>query len=314
MKYRSLGKTKLKASVIGLGTFPFDSRIWGDISEKKAVEITIRAYEMGINYFNSAFYYGEGNCERLLGKALQSMNRAKVIVATKVGTGPNGFFSLSREHIKKSIKGILKRLQTDYVDVLLLHWPDGKVPLEESIKSMMELKDKGFIRHIGLSAYPIEKIKHTMKLAPIQVLEFYYSMLTRDQGEKILNFAKKNKIGTTPFKVIERGILTDRFNPKRRHVAAFTKGYEPKLINEENIGKTTKVVEALKEVSSKKEIALAQLAISWVLNKREVSSALIGVRSCNELNEDLEAVDVTYNESELKEIESIISKYEFAGE
>src|SRR3989344_2728260 len=146
---------------IGIGTFPFDEEVWGPIDEKGAIDILLTAYEKGVNYFNSAYYYGKGRCEKILGKAVKKMDREKVVVATKVGT-EFGEFSL---------------------------------------------KNKGLIKSIGISNFPINLSTRVLKMVPIRVFEFYFSLLNQKEGNKILKFCRENGIIATPYKVIERGIL-----------------------------------------------------------------------------------------------------------
>jgi aryl-alcohol dehydrogenase-like predicted oxidoreductase len=307
MKYRKLGKTNLEISEIGLGTFQFDSEVWGPISEKKATEILVEAYENGINYFNSAFYYGKGRCEEILGRAVKKMDRDRVIVATKVGT-EFGEFSLSEKRIKKSTESILKRMQLEYIDILILHHPDLETSLEETINTALKIRDKGLIKHIGLSNFPIDLAGKAVKLAPLVVFEFYFSLLTQREGKKVLEFCKKHNISSTPFKVIERGILTDKFLADDKDILKINRVYDNPYTGKENLTMTKKLVRQLQELAQKKGITLAQLAISWALHQR-VTCALVGIRSIKYLKEDLESVNVNLSNSDLVRIDKILKQY-----
>lgn len=308
MKNQVLKEARPKFSVIGLGTFPFDEEVWGIISEDKAMRILLKAYEKGVTYFNSAYYYGKGRCEKILGKAIKKMDRDKITVATKVGT-EFGEFSLSKKRINKSVESILKRMQLDYIDILILHMPDPKTPIEKSMEAMSEIKARGLIRYIGISNFPIDLASRVAKIAPITIFEFYFSMLTQKTGRKVLEFCRKHRIAATPFKVIERGILTDFFFSRRQDVLSINRKYNNPFTKEEHIAMTEKLVSKLQSLAKSKGISLAQLAISWVISQPGITTALVGVRALKHLEEDLKAAEVKLNREDIVEIDGVLNKY-----
>lgn len=291
---------------IGIGTFPFDEEVWGKISEEKAINILLRANELGVNYFNSAYYYGKGRCESILGKAVKQMDRDQVIIATKVGTE---FPSLgqSPKGIKKSVDSILSRMNLEYIDVLLLHFPDKKTPIQESMKTLMKLKDKGLIKHIGLSQHTLEDIQLARKVTDIDVLEYHFSLLTRENNQEIIDYAYQNKISTTVFKVIERGVLTNAFlSDDQGKIVELNRSYGMSSLDNSNLPQTQKLVENLSVIAAKLNITVAQLAIAWALHQKGVTLTLIGIRSMEYLYEDLKAVDIKLSKDALLKIETLL--------
>jgi len=296
---------KTSKNRVGFGTFPFDEEVWGPITEIEAIDILRESYERGVSYFNSAYYYGKGRCEEILGKAVKKMDRDRVIIATKVGA-EFGEFSLSKQRINKSIESILRRMKLEYIDTLILHRPDEETPLEETMGAILSLKVKGLIKSIGLSNFPVNLAAKALKIAPVEVFEFYFSLLNQKEGNKILKFCKENEITATPYKVIERGILTDSFSLDNDYVIKLNQKYENPYTFPENLQKTESLVLKLRKLAKQKGLTLAQLAIAWALNQGEKIIPLIGVRNKIHLLEDLKATDVKLSEEDLKDLDIIL--------
>lgn len=297
---------KNKIFPIGIGTFPFDEEVWGPISEKKAIDILVHANELGVNYFNSAWYYGKGRCEKILGKAVAKMDREQVVVSTKVGTE---FPSLgqSPKGVKKSIDSILSRMDLDYIDVLLLHFPDKNTPIEKSMEALMKLKQRGLIRHIGLSQHTLDDIESARKIGDIEVLEYHLSLLVRDDNQEILHYAYRNEILMTVFKAIERGVLTNAFlSNDQKMIVDLNRSYGMSSLDDSNLSKTQELVENFKTIAGDLNITVAQLAIAWTLHQKGVTCALVGIRDVKHLEEDVKAVNVKLSQTDLERIESLL--------
>ena len=306
MEYRRLGSTGLKVSSLGLGTFPFDSNFWGPEGNENATQVIKKAVNLGINYFNSAYEYGKGHCEIVLGEGLKQVRRDKMIIAIKVGYKDDGTFDLSRDYILSSCEATLKRLQADHIDIFLFHWPDPRTPIKESMRAMLELKKQKLIRFIGASNFSVARLKAARQHGPVEVAEFYYSLLTREPEKELLSFCKKNNIGTTPFKVIERGLFTGRFDRDTIFPSGDVRANDQKFQGKRFLY-NLKMTEQLKLIAKRYGRTVAQLAIAWVLSRKEISTCLVGIQKVEELEEDIDGVGWEISKKDKKEIEKILS-------
>jgi len=318
MKYSKSSHSDLKVSRIAFGTHPFDEKYWSEISDKKAIDLMTKAYENDINYYNTAPYYGWGRCERLLGRFASKVGRGNVLIASKLGTNIEGKpFSLKPKYIEEELYKTLDRLNTDYLDVCLLHMPDENTPLEESLEKTNEFKKKKLIKHIGISNHTVEALEKAIQIADIEVLEFHYSMLTRKaqehKGDKISKFGEKQKLIMTAYRVIERGILTDLFEVgKDSLITRVNKEFKSPFVEEKNIVKIEKLLNELKAQASDFGFTLAQLAIAWMLTRSKYTVALLGFREFVHLEEDIKVLDMNLSKEQIQKIDKIVKGYRFS--
>jgi myo-inositol catabolism protein IolS len=316
MKFTSLGTTGLKVSQLGFGTYVFDNNIWRhDISDEEAIELMTYANSQGVNYFNSSLYYGSGKCEELLGKAIKEMKREDVVVCTKVGSHKDiRPLDNSPEFILKSTENILKRMDLDYIDVFLIHGPDPKTPLKESIGVLNMLKETNIVKHIGLSNHSLEQIKEAQQYGNIEVLEFYYSLLTQNGiargNDELRNYCLDNNIAMTTFRSIERGILSDLF-PDDETILHMNELYESPYQNPVNRTKLAELIKKLKHLAKSNDMTLAQLAIAWSLQEGQTDISLIGMSDKLQIDENVKATELVLNERLVTELNELVSNYSF---
>lgn len=320
MKYSFSKDNELKISRIAFGTFPFDEKYWGKISAITAIDLMIAAYAKGVNYYNSAPYYGLGRCEKLLGQFAKEVGRENILVASKVGSNIEGKpTSLEPKYITAEFSKSLDRLQTNYMDVCLLHMPDENTPIEESLDVLIDFKKKGLIKHIGISNHPAKTLKKCVVLADIDVLEFRYSLLSRSDhhpkkhtgGETIFKFGDKNKILMTLYRSIERGFLTDSFKFDRNsYLFNVNKKLRSRFITEDNSSSYQQLHKALVKYSLKLGVTLAQMSLSWVLSQSDKASVLVGFRELEHLQENLTAQDLILSQEQISSINEIVDKYQ----
>ncbi|WP_019006935.1 aldo/keto reductase [Cohnella laeviribosi] len=231
MEKRKLGSSGLEVSVIGFGAWAAGKVGWGRVTESELEEAIIRAYEEGVNFFDTAPVYGFGESERLLGRVLKPF-RKQVIIATKFGLvwDANGIHNdVSAAGARREVDESLKRLGTDYIDLYQVHWPDptGKVPIAETIGALKDLVQEGKIRHIGVSNFSVEQLREAQAIAPIVSLQSPYNLLQR-KAERLKEIAAK--YGKTPGQVALRWLAA---NPA---VTSIIAGAKTAAQVEENVG------------------------------------------------------------------------------
>lgn len=252
MLYREIGKSGVKCSCLGLGTWELAGNVWGEIDEKTA-ESTIReAVDSGITLVDTAASYGAGRSEKIVGSALQGI-RDKVILSTKGGAHFNPSINamdhdLSPEAIRRDVEQSLARLKTDHIDVFFFHYPDNNRPIEDSIGEMEKLRKEGKVRLIGLSNYNDEQIKEAMKYGTIDCAQFRFSMLTRE-NENLLKFCSKNQIGVFSYASLAGGMLSGAYKTEPHFAEGDRRTFFYPFLKEPEFSRYREVVEVVEHSS-----------------------------------------------------------------
>jgi len=304
MEYRHLGRTGLKVSAICLGTMQFG---WS-ADESTAHSIMNEAVDLGCNFFDTADIYSswvEGNpggvSERIIGSWLAAgiVSRDKIVIATKVrgamGQGPNDQ-GLSRYHIMNGVEASLRRLQTDYIDLYQVHWPDEETPLEETMEALSDLVHSGKVRYIGCSNYPAWLLAKSLwvsdmkDLARFETLQPHYNLVHRAEFERELQpLCLDQKIGVIPYSPLAGGFLTGKY---RRDTTLpdsdRAEGIRNRYMDEQGFS----AVDKLAEIGRSHDATIAQTAIAWILANPTVSSAIIGANTVAQLRDTFKGADL----------------------
>ena len=313
MEYRRLGKTGLKVSEISLGSW---LTYGGYVEEQNATASIDKAYDLGINFFDTANVYMRGEAEIVVGKALNKHARDSYVLATKVfwpmGDGPNDR-GLSRKHIIEQCNASLKRLNTEYVDIYYCHRFDPETPLEETLRALDDLVRQGKVLYVGVSEWTAEQITEAVHLADKKLLDRIvvnqpqYSMLERYIEKEVLPVSEKHGIGQVVWSPLAQGVLTGKYQ-KGGQIPAGSRAAQEKfkslfgLLTDANLDK----VEKLKEVAADNEISLPTLALAWILRQPNVASALVGASRPEQVEENVKASGVKLNDETLARIEDIL--------
>ncbi|MCC6603445.1 MAG: aldo/keto reductase [Anaerolineae bacterium] len=310
MEYRRLGRTGLKVSTICLGTMQFG---WS-ADEATSHDILNRAVELGCNFIDTADIYSrwaEGNAggvsEQIIGRWLASgsVRRERIVLATKVrgemGSGPNDQ-GLSRGHMMTAVENSLRRLQTDYLDLYQVHWPDEETPLEETLATLTDLVRAGKVRYIGCSNYPAWLLAKSLwvsdvrQLARFDSLQPHYSLVHRAEFERELQpLCLDQGIGVIPYSPLAAGFLTGKY---RRDTplpeSARAEGVRQRYMNEQGFT----AVDKLEAIGRIHNATIAQTAIAWVLANTAVSAAIIGANSIAQLEDTVGGAAVSLTPEE----------------
>ncbi len=316
MRYTNLGNTGLIVSRMAFGAMTFGhGTLVGDlvnnIDEKTADKMVGISLDAGVNFIDTADMYTSGQSEIILGKVIKS-KRDDVIITTKCGFRSGEAITssgLSYRYIMKAAEASLRRLDTDYIDLFLLHIPDPLTPCEETCRALDALVKKGWVRYVGYSNYTAWKAQ---KMLDIQVkyvfatfitAQLYYSLLGRDIEHEVVPFLTDNNLGLMVWSPLASGFLTGKYtreNPVPHDSRRASFDFPP--INKE---KGYEVVDKLKEISEKHDASIAQIALAWLLEKPYVSSVLVGATKISQLEDNLGAADLRLPEDDIKTLDEL---------
>jgi len=315
-----LGKTNVNVSVIGLGCMSFSRFFPGQAQppEEQSHKVIDAAIAAGVNCFNTAEFYGiDGHNELILGEAIKKHGRDKFVIASKFGLVRNpqggiGGFDASPENTRKCLENTLKRLGTTYVDIYMPARVDPKVPIEETVKAMAQLKAEGKIKYLGLSEAAAATIRKAHAVHPITVIEAEFSLWSLHLREDVIPTMRELGITLLAYSPLGRGFLTGEIkkpedipeNDFRRHVPRFMG---------EHFEHNMQLVAAVEKIAKQKGVTNAQLALAWILAQGNDIIPIPGTTNPGRLLENLKAAEVKLSKEELAEIESILAKFEVKG-
>jgi aryl-alcohol dehydrogenase-like predicted oxidoreductase len=318
MNYRRLGRTGLKISELSLGSW---TTYGGSVDEALTVRIVQRAFELGVNLFDTADVYVRGAAERALGRAIRDLPREQIVIATKVmgrtWDGPLGA-GLSRKHIFDAIHQSLRRLDTDYVDLYQLHAPDTDTPLEETLRALEDLVRMGKVRYVGYSNFD----RHTLldhQAVDLQTKRGWdvmvssqprWSLLDRHVEEGHAAFCKREGIGMIVYSPLAQGVLTNKYAGGARPEGSRATGKFAHFLTSEKALTPENVAAAERFASWVAERGLAgpaPVALAWVLRHAEVSSAILGATSVAQLEENVRAAEVSLSDDDVRGMEAAIA-------
>jgi aryl-alcohol dehydrogenase-like predicted oxidoreductase len=317
MQMRKLGYTNLKLTTVGLGTWAIGGPWqfgWGPQDDDEAIAAILASLETGINWIDTAPAYGLGHSEELVGKALKQTSK-KPIIATKCSLLWNDkkekVSCLKAQSVRQECIDSLERLGIETIDLYQIHWPEPDEDLEQAWEEMARLAEEGKIRYLGASNFSIEQIERTRKIHPVASLQPPYSMLHRQAEDELLAYCAQNDIGVVAYSPMQRGLLTGKFSPERLaslplddHRRANPDFHEPRFTA------TLELVEQLKPIAERNGKTLAQLSISWVLRRPEVTAAIVGARRPEQILETVPASEWDLNEEDIEQIEQLLAEHQ----
>lgn len=310
MEYKRLGNTGLKISSLALGTMQFGWRC----DEELSFALMDKALECGINIFDTAdIYYkwGEGSyagrSEEIIGKWMKDRGtRDEIVLATKLWGEMSDDINdrgLSRRHIQQSIKGSLKRLQTDWIDIYFAHTFDHETPLEETLKALSTLVDQGKVNYLGASNHPVWRIMHALwlsdkyNLARYDVLQPVYNIARRHTYEQEFeSIIQEFKLGVISYSPLGGGFLTGQYKKDKKSKSPRYESVKRRYFKDRNF----EIVKALERLSKEKDVSKIQLAIAWVLNVESITAPIIGANTMEQFEENVGALELKLSEDDLK--------------
>ncbi|MFC9775477.1 aldo/keto reductase family protein [Paenibacillus chitinolyticus] len=318
MHYRRLGRSGLKVSEISLGSW---LTYGGYVERDNAVQSIRKAYDLGVNFFDTANVYKQGEAEKVVGDTLKEYPRESYVLATKafwpMGEGPNDR-GLSRKHIMEQAHASLKRLGTDYVDIYYCHRYDPETPLEETLRALDDLVTQGKVLYIGVSEWTAAQMADALGLAErylldkIVVNQPVYNMFNRYIEKDIIPLGEEKGIGQVVFSPLAQGLLTGKYK-SADDIPADSRAAKVETmrgaVTAENIAK----VKQLEGIAAELDLTVGQLALAWILRQPNVASALVGASRPEQVEQNVKAEGVKLAADVLERIEAVLSGSGAAG-
>lgn len=304
----TLGKSGLRVSRISFGTWQLSPRFWGEVPPAQFSAAVRTAYDLGVNFFDTADAYGDGLAESVLGETLSDYPRDRVVIATKVFNhyNPDGtrYPDLSNAHIVERCEASLKRLRTDYIDLYLLHFYDQLTPLAEVAGTMERLRSQGKIRHYGVSNFSIEELRSAAAAGNFAVLQPPYSLVNTDAEQALFPFCLAHDIGVMAYSPLHKGLLTGKY----KGTETFTdfRAHHPDFQGE-RFRALAGAVQDLSPIAARYGLTLYQLVLAATLTHPAIQSAVVGIKTGDQIREAVGALAKTIERPDYFAIRRILN-------
>jgi aryl-alcohol dehydrogenase-like predicted oxidoreductase len=319
MKYKTLGDTGLLVSTVCFGTMTFHGgkgffRVVGTVDQAGADELIRASIEGGVNFFDTADVYSDGESEKMLGQSIRNLGIARkdVVVATKVfgRTGPGrNDVGASRGHIMDGVEASLRRLQTDYIDLYQIHADDSITPVEETLRALDALVNQGKVRYIGCSNWQAWKIAKALGisefkgLARFDTLQAYYSIAGRDLERDLVPLLEAEKTGLLVWSPLAGGILSGKFSRENQKPEGTRRSeFDFPIVDKE---RTWRILDVMAPIAKAHGCSEARISLAWLLAKPVVTSVIIGAKRVDQLRDNLAAVDVKLSADEMRKLDEV---------
>jgi aryl-alcohol dehydrogenase-like predicted oxidoreductase len=311
LKTTQRGTTGLDITRVGFGAWAIGGGgwefAWGAQDDEESLAAIDRALELGVNWIDTAAAYGLGHSEEIVGRALEGVTQ-RPYVFTKAslldGGGGRIVHSLKRDSIRREVEASLARLGVDAIDLYQIHWPVPGEEIEEGWSTLVELRDEGLVRHIGVSNFDVEQLRRIQTIAPVETLQPPYSLIARGVEDEILPFAEREGIGAIVYSPMGSGLLTGGMTRERieslpeddwrKHGDQFT---EPRL------SRNLELVVRLQEVAERHDTSPGAVAVAWTLHNPAVDGAIVGFRRPDQVDPIISAASLELGEDDIATIE-----------
>ena len=314
MQKRTLGRSGLEVSALGLGCMGLSHAMGPATDKQEAIALIRSAVERGVTFFDTAQVYGPFTNEELVGEALAPV-RDQVVIATKFGFDFSGKGGLNSrpEYIKQTVEDSLKRLRIETIDLLYQHRVDPDVPIEVVAGTAKDLIQQGKVKHFGMSEAGVRNIRRAHAVQPITALQSEYSLWWREPEAEILPALEELGIGFVPFSPLGKGFLTGAISASTTFDKSDFRNSVPRF-SEENRTANQALVDLVGRIAAKKQATPAQIALAWVLAQKPWVVPIPGTTKLHRLAENLHAVDIELTPDDLQEIESAAAQITIHGE
>ncbi|MDO9580578.1 MAG: aldo/keto reductase [Bacteroidales bacterium] len=310
MEYKRLGSTNLEISRIGFGCWAIGGHGYGSVDDQESVKAIQKALDMGVNFFDTADVYGFGHSEEILSKALGSQ-RDKVIIATKFGVNwdNNGktYKDCSPKRIVKALDGSLRRLKIDCIPLYQIHWHDGKTPIEDVMETLLKCRDAGKILHVGFCNFSKDLILKASNINRVESYQCLYNLAKRQNENSIKYSSEELGINVLAYSVIGRGVFSAKYSKNSQFGENDTRIKDPDFHGVQ-YDKNILIAGTLSEIGKKYGKSPAQVAIRWVLENSNVTCAITGSKTPEQVSENVDAMGWSLDQSDMELIDSMFSK------
>lgn len=305
VKQAKLGKSNIEVNPIGLGTNAVGGHnLYPNLDEEQGKDVVRAAIDNGVTLLDTAFIYGPGRSEELVGEVVKEYDRKDVVIATKGAhyfEGEETKLSNDPEFLKEQVENSLKRLQTDYIDLYYIHFPDDETPKNEAVAALQELKDAGKIKAIGVSNFTLEQLKEANKNGNVDVIQHEYNLLNRE-NEHILEYTAENDITFIPYFPLAAGLLAGKYDENTTFDDL--RADKPEFQGEQ-FKENLKKVDKLREIAQEHNVEVAHIVLAYYLTKPSLDVIIPGAKRNDQVIDNLTTLDVQLTEDNIQQIESL---------
>lgn len=306
MNQVKIGKSQVETAPLGLGTNKVGGHnLFAGLSEQDGREAVQTALESGIQLLDTAFMYGKGRSEELIGEVIADFPRDQVIIADKAAqdfSSGEAVLNNNPEFLKKSVDAALQRLKTDYIDIFYIHFPDEKTPKSEAVGALQELREAGKIRAIGISNFSPEQVKEANKDGYVDVVENYYSLIHRDEEARLFPYLKDAHISFVPYFPLESGLLTGKYTKDTTFAENDPRSKNDKFTGEA-FQRTMAAVDTLRPIARQHHVDVLQIVLAWYLANPDLTAVIPGARNAAQVPGLVKSLDVSLSKDEYDEID-----------
>lgn len=330
MKLRKLGSSDIKVTPIAFGAWAIGGWMWGGADEKAAVNAVRTAFDLGMTTIDTAAVYGFGRSEKLIGKALKGIDREEYQILTKYGLNwesSDGEFHFDSEdndgnpvkiykwaskgRVKKECEDSLRRLNTDYIDLYQIHWPDSTTPISETMEAVAELMEEGKVRAAGVCNYSVSQVEEALKTIPLASNQVPYSMIHRGIEKDVIPQAIEKGMHILPYSPLQRGLLTGKIKPGHKFTGYDTRK-ESRFFKDENIKRVNNLLANIQPIAEKYNASFAQLVINWTASQPGIGSVLVGARNEQQVKDNVQSMSFTLTDEEVGRITKFADDFSLA--
>ncbi|MCF1684815.1 aldo/keto reductase [Tetragenococcus halophilus] len=303
----ALGNSGLNVNPIGFGANAIGGHnLYPNLDEDENKKLLKYVINSGIDFLDTAYVYGLGRSEELIGEVVKELgNRDQLVIASK-GAQNGENIDNSPEFLKECVRNSLKRLQTDYIDLFYIHFPDENTPKDEAVQALKELKDEGLIRSIGVSNFSLDQLKEANKNGDVDVFEGYYNLLHREPENDLFPYLRENNISFVPYFPFQSGLLTGKYNGNETFPEGDLRGGQEDFQGDkfqENVQK----VNQLKEIAETKNTSVANIVLAFYLQVDVIDAIIPGAKREEQVDNNLQTLNVQLTDEEVQKIDKIFA-------
>ncbi|RQO67413.1 aldo/keto reductase [Pedobacter sp. KBW06] len=326
MEYRKLGKSELELSAITYGAFAIGGTMWGGNEKQNSIAAIHASLDHGVSTIDTAPFYGFGLSEELIGEAIKGKDRSKIQILNKFGlvwdqsnqgkgehffdAEDNGkilpiYKYAAKANVIKELEESLKRLGTDYIDLLQLHWPDASTPIDETMEALELLIQQGKIRAAGVSNYNLDQMKTANETISLSSNQLAYSMLNRGIADDVIPYAMEHNISVIAYSPLERGLLTGKYF---KDAMLKSNDHRNGYFGQFDAEKVKSFLTAIQPIADAKNASLSQLVLRWTTLQPGITIVLAGARDADQAIDNAKAMDITFKRDEIDYINEQLNK------
>ena len=308
-----IGKSDVYTIKLGLGTNKVGGHnLFKNLNEKDGYDLVREALNQGINFLDTAYVYGIGRSEEIIGDVLQDYDRSKVIIATKAAQDKSQDMAMnnSADFIKKSVDEALLRLKTDYIDIFYLHFPDEKTPKDEAVETLDEIRKAGKIRAIGVSNFSLDQIKEANANDKVDIVEDQYSLVHRSAVKEELEYLQAQNISFVPYFPLASGLLTGKYSLDDWDKFKNTDGGQ--LLGDfskEQYDKAIQGIEGIRKIADSHQATVTQTVLAWYMANPAISVVIPGARNVEQVKNNAAALHIELSPDEYQQIDQLFSDF-----